>query len=61
MYAVFFNRPFYPSLVGEFDTQDEAVKAAEAEVAQNKSENGEHDAQVFVVHVLSTINLKTDY
>lgn len=61
MYVVFINRPFYPSVKGEYETREEADGAAAKWVADYGTTDGHEEASVYVAEVISKTTHKVDY
>lgn len=61
MYVVFFNRPFYPSVEDEYETEAEALAAAAKLVSENDVSDGEHESCVYVAQIIKKTELKTVY
>lgn len=60
MFAVFFDRPHYPS-VEIFEHHHEAYAAAEKIILEEAAEDGKRDAAVYVASVERVSKFKTNY
>jgi hypothetical protein len=60
-YAVFLDRPYYPSVSDLFDTLDEAIKHAESTIKDQADEDGEHESTVYVAKVVTVSKFKTSH
>jgi len=60
VWIVFVDRPFYPWVVDEVETLDEALTIAKAEASDGNSE-GTYDNRVIVARVEATFPFKDYY
>lgn len=60
MFAVFFDRPHYPS-VEIFEHRHEAYAAAEKIILEECNEDGKREATVYVASVERVSKFKTNY
>jgi hypothetical protein len=61
MWVVFIDRPYYPSVEGEYATEAEASAAAHKLAAEEAAEDGKHDSKVYVAQVIKVLPIKTHF
>lgn len=60
-WVVFVNRPYYPFVEDEYDTEAEAVAAAEQIVADKTDADGKYESKVYVAQIGRVLEMKTHY
>lgn len=60
-WAVFMNRPRYPSLEGRYDTEAEATAAAQQLAMDEQDDGGLYECHIYVAQVSKVIGIRTHY
>lgn len=60
-WVVFVDRPYYPSVEGEYDSEAEAMTAARREAGEQTDDAGKYESKVYVAQIVTVLPIKTHY